>query len=1031
MKPDRSHPPLKFFPIGSLLLASMLISWAFFLVDPSMQGIVTASSVQRVEGETFSQINVEPMCQSAVVPSTDLPQVTTLVQPVHFSRPAVIIRIGFPSTGSSVADQSSVQIGEQNAYSPEMIDATLSSKMPLTFDATSGMAYTQYFHYPVSPSKSYLVKIQSLNADALQRCDVLLGGYYEKAQTSITGIEVYSDGQRIDPYGYVKTGATLKIVVRVSAPNVHWSNLKADLSYRIRNSNSILTDWITAAVDFVSSPGTLQAQWVPTSYGTGDFYDLRIEVRDSNGKKVVWQELSEFQVVPHDASFRIGTTISLDHRNSKNISALSTVIMPVFFNRFDTKGVASSQAQKFLELHPTVYTSGGQPGLLMFVCASSREWCTPAGEALMVQRGEELKLLAYPLTVSLEDLPSKWTLTMSVRLQGEEWITLPPPVWSPELAPEYSWVKWIIPRTSELGPYEVRFEAINSDWSGTADYVIKEAFTVVDDQVINLEWGNDIAYVDRTHQSAIPPVIEANPPPVDYSIAYIDSALIHIVPKSNISQSKWSMVTFSEISDFRVDLNEDALALADIDGDGQPEIIRALGTEVLEVRTASGKLLWNYILPSAPDQMRIEDINSDGKPEILVTTAIVGESVYGRVVVLDHAGNLKWQNKVLSIAHGIAVWHPGSGEPSRVIVGTCANLLYVFSPEGILLDQKEIIVGEWSSIDTVVVGDVDGDGQDEFVLGVWRMDRVDLWVLAPTLETKWSLTLDSLGLRSLGLGALTIFDGITLTPAPNGGQFIWVVTSPLYYNTVVDPVLFQIDGRSATVLANYHLNEYVPVIGATDITKLIRVRNAYWKNIEVSSEILVEVSGKLLVFGIDGLKGIISPLDAEILNSSPIGEQADDDALIAISYLNNATGEYGVKILANIQLHTVVSPRFPYDPNTMQGRLVVTLTDWIGLEHTRIVDLSSYNPKPILISIRPNRLEVGSGSVILTLKGARFVKNSAVRWGETDWISTTFVSNTELMAVIPDAKLTSAGAFEVSVFSPGGGFSNKKYFTIK
>jgi hypothetical protein len=539
---------------------------------------------------------------------------------------------------------------------------------------------------------------------------------------------------------------------------------------------------------------------------------------------------------------------------------------------------------------------------------------------------------------------------MSVRLQGGAWMTLPPPEWVPEISLA-AWVaKWVIPNDSELGSYDVRFEATNSDGSWSCDYWVKEAVKVVDDQVTNLEWGDGIAYVDRTHQSAIPVIIETVHPSVEYFVTYLNPSSIGVGPETEISDSEWSLVNSVEPVDFPVESWSHSIHLSDLDGDGKPEIIRAVLNKV-EVRTIDGQDVWSYTLPAVADQMLVDDIDFDGKPEILVTTWVVGESGYGRVIVLDQAGNLKWENDVSSNAHGIAIRHPIPEGAGQVIVGTCANLVYVFSNTGILLNHKTLVTNEWSSIDSIAVGDVDGDGQDEFVLGVWRMDRVDLWVLTPTLETKWRLTLDSLG---LSLGTLTVFDGIALTPAPNGGHFIWVATSPLYYNTVVDPILFQIDGRSALVVAGYHLGQYIPVKGARNLTEFITVKAA-----NIPSRVFVKVTDRLLVFGFDGLQGIVNIPGAEVLSSSTVGRRADGSAVIAICYRSYSTGEYGVKVLTEPKLFTQWGKTFPYDAVTMQGRLVVNIYDLFGFNHTLIVDLPPYDPPPILRKIRPHSAPKG------------------------------------------------------------------------
>ena len=207
-------------------------------------------------------------------------------------------------------------------------------------------------------------------------------------------------------------------------------------------------------------------------------------------------------------------------------------------------------------------------------------------------------------------------------------------------------------------------------------------FAVADALATELEWADGVAYIDRTHQRALPLVVEARPWPVDYSLAYVDSSHIQTVPMSDVTSVSWSRMSYTETAGFSVSATEHAIALADLVGDGEPEIVRAVWERV-EARHITGELIWSYALPAVADQMLVDDIDSDGRPEILVTTWIVSGTAHGRIVVLDQTGLLEWQEQIVSNAHAIAVWHPGSGEAGQVVVGNCANQVLVYSHQGV------------------------------------------------------------------------------------------------------------------------------------------------------------------------------------------------------------------------------------------------------------------------------------------------------------------------------------------------------------
>jgi len=86
-------------------------------------------------------------------------------------------------------------------------------------------------------------------------------------------------------------------------------------------------------------------------------------------------------------------------------------------------------------------------------------------------------------------------------------------------------------------------------------------------------------------------------------------------------------------------------------------------------------------------------------------------------------------------------------------------------------------------------------------------------------------------------------------------------------------------------------------------------------------------------------------------------------------------------------------------------------------------------PAPVLTGISPNSAPAGSSDLTLTVTGSNFASNSIVRWNGQD-LATTYVSATQLTAVVPAAKLAAAGTAQVTVFTPGGGASSPQEFTI-
>jgi IPT/TIG domain len=83
--------------------------------------------------------------------------------------------------------------------------------------------------------------------------------------------------------------------------------------------------------------------------------------------------------------------------------------------------------------------------------------------------------------------------------------------------------------------------------------------------------------------------------------------------------------------------------------------------------------------------------------------------------------------------------------------------------------------------------------------------------------------------------------------------------------------------------------------------------------------------------------------------------------------------------------------------------------------------------------LAPSSAVIGSPSFLITVSGSNFFSGSTVQWsaGSTPTtLSTSFISGTQLSAVVPSSLLTGAGSAFVSVLNPGGVASNMVTFTV-
>jgi LPXTG-site transpeptidase (sortase) family protein len=96
-----------------------------------------------------------------------------------------------------------------------------------------------------------------------------------------------------------------------------------------------------------------------------------------------------------------------------------------------------------------------------------------------------------------------------------------------------------------------------------------------------------------------------------------------------------------------------------------------------------------------------------------------------------------------------------------------------------------------------------------------------------------------------------------------------------------------------------------------------------------------------------------------------------------------------------------------------------------------IILLDTPYPVPSITNLDPSSAFAGGPTFILTVTGSNFVNGSIVRWNNSDR-TTTYVSDTQLTAVIPASDIASTGTANVRVFNPapGGGTSSQLPFTI-
>jgi hypothetical protein len=113
------------------------------------------------------------------------------------------------------------------------------------------------------------------------------------------------------------------------------------------------------------------------------------------------------------------------------------------------------------------------------------------------------------------------------------------------------------------------------------------------------------------------------------------------------------------------------------------------------------------------------------------------------------------------------------------------------------------------------------------------------------------------------------------------------------------------------------------------------------------------------------------------------------------------------------------------------GQQTLTGTDTSDATITGSLTITISNPVPVITSLGQNSAVEGSGNLSIRVMGTGFSATSVVQWNGTG-LTTSFLDNSDLQAIIPAADLADEGTASITIFNPtpGGGTSNSTTFTI-
>jgi hypothetical protein len=500
-----------------------------------------------------------------------------------------------------------------------------------------------------------------------------------------------------------------------------------------------------------------------------------------------------------------------------------------------------------------------------------------------------------------------------------------------------------------------------------------------------------------------------------------------------------------------------SLAVADLNGDGKPDIVVASSCPTfsecdpnIEVLMGNGDGTFQYASSYSSGgyiatSLAIGDVNGDGKPDIVVSNSVSCvnadncSSGTGAVGVLLGNGDGTFQAPMSYSSGGsdadfVTIADVNSdGSPDLVVFNECVASTCAGGGIGVLLGNGDgtfqTAMSYSSGIDysypgAVVAADLNGDGRPDVAIAqgcVYESDCISVLLNAPRPPAH-TLTIASAN-PSSGVG-------ITVSPPDNNGQSNGTTQFSRSYNNTSVVTL-----TAPSTVAGATFSSWTGCDSASGAVCTVTINADRTVAVDYTSggQAAVTLASNSLIF------------PGQAVNTTSVAQPVTltntGNATLAISAIA-PSGDFGEtnNCPASLAANTSCTINVTFTPTATGTRNgAITITDnapntpqSVTLTGTGASNVSAGGPPIPFVNqpLIPTTITPGGPQFSLTVNGTGFVPGATVDWNGTA-LATNFVNAERLTATVPAARVTSPKTVSITVVNGASNVtSNVVFFSV-